>query len=110
MIMTQTDNFELLIAKLEQFFQLNSINSKPVLTIEEAALYTGRSTSNLYKLTSKNIIPHSKPYGSRIYFDRQELDAWMLQNPIKTASQIELETATYATINPSGRASRKPKS
>ena len=97
--MAQDNNFQILITRLEQFIQLHSINNKPALTVEEAALYTGRSTSNLYKLTSRGIIPHSKPYGSRIYFNRQELDAWMLQNPIKTARQIDEEAATNATLS-----------
>ncbi len=98
--MLQENSSALLMARLEQLVQRASLHSKPVLTIEEAAAYTGRSTSNLYKLTSKGVIPHSKPYGSRIYFDREALETWMLSNPIKTASEIESEAATRAAIQP----------
>lgn len=71
---------------------------KPVLTFEEACAYTGMSSSYMYKLTSSKLIPHSKPQGKMIYFDRQDLENWMLKNPIKTESQLETAAALHLTI------------
>ncbi|MGB3776680.1 MAG: helix-turn-helix domain-containing protein [Leeuwenhoekiella sp.] len=54
--------------------------SKRVLSLDEACDYTGISRSYLYKLTASGAIPHSKPNGKLIYFEREELEQWLLKN------------------------------
>ena len=71
--------------------------SKDVLTFAETASYTGLSKSYLYKLTSGGIVPHSKPNGKLIYFNRAEVDAWLMSKPIKTAEVINAEATNYVT-------------
>lgn len=68
---------------------------KNILTFTEACSYTGFSESYMYKLTSGRKIPHSKPNGKKIFFDKELLDKWLLGNPIATAEQINAEAATY---------------
>jgi excisionase family DNA binding protein len=80
------------------------IGQKTVLTFEEVAKFTGLSKSYLYKLTSTGRIPHFKPQGKLIYFERGQVEAWLMQNPIKTASAIEQEAATYVTLGRKGGA------
>ena len=48
--------------------------NKAALTVDECALYTGMAKSYIYKLTHEGIIPHAKPNGKKIFFDRLELD------------------------------------
>lgn len=74
------------------------IAQKSVLTFAEALEYTGISASYLYKLTSARMIPHYKPLGKMIYFNRAELDAWMLSRRIKPNAEINNEATTYLTI------------
>lgn len=57
-----------------------AISSKDILTLQEAAIYMGISLSQIYKLTSTQSIPHYKPRGKMCYFERKELDAWLLRN------------------------------
>ena len=64
--------------------------SKNVLTSTEAALYLGIAASYLYKLTSKKKIPHYKPNGRCIYFNKEELSRWALQNPVALNENVEL--------------------
>jgi excisionase family DNA binding protein len=64
--------------------------SKNVLTSTEAALYLGIAESYLYKLTSKKKIPHYKPNGRCIYFNKEELSRWALQNPVSLNENVEL--------------------
>jgi excisionase family DNA binding protein len=71
------------------------LSQKIVLTFDEASVYTGLSKSDLYKKTSSRIIPHYKPRGKMIYFDRAELDKWLLQNRIATIDEIETQAQTY---------------
>ncbi|MCD2449726.1 helix-turn-helix domain-containing protein [Methylicorpusculum oleiharenae] len=65
------------------------LSNKSALTIEEASAYMGLSLSQIYKLTSTQAIPHYKPRGKMLYFDRNELDSWLLQRRVKTVSEIE---------------------
>jgi excisionase family DNA binding protein len=64
------------------------LSNKTVLTIEEASAYTGLSVSSIYKMTSTQEIPHYKPRGKMLYFNRDELDGWLLQRRVKTTDEI----------------------
>lgn len=69
--------------------------SKNVLSFEEACKYLNLSKSYLYKLTSAQMIPHYKPQGKMIYFEKDALEAWLRQNPVKTQAQISQEASNY---------------
>lgn len=71
------------------------LSQKSVLTFEECCQYTGWSESHLYKLTSKRLIPHSKPGGKDIFFEREKIDEFLLKNPIKTQQEINQEANSY---------------
>jgi len=71
------------------------LSNKTVLTIDEAAAYTGLSVSSIYKLTSTQEIPHYKPRGKMLYFNRAELDSWLLQRRVKTAAEIDATAADH---------------
>ena len=64
------------------------LGSKKVLTMEEACDYTGISRSYLYKLTSSGNIPHSKPNGKLIFFEKKKLNNWLLKNSRKSHDEI----------------------
>lgn len=64
------------------------LNTKETFTFMEAVAYTGLSRSYLYKLTGGKRIPHYKPTGNKIYFDRKELDGWLKSVRISTDSEI----------------------
>lgn len=72
------------------------VSNKKVLTFDEACDYTGISRSYLYKLTSAGDIPFSKPNGKIIFFDKEKLDSWLLQNKRKSSHELEEETLKYA--------------
>ena len=63
--------------------------NKSTLSIEEASAYTGLTVSYLYKLTSTQEIPHYKPRGKMLYFDRSELESWLKQGKVKTLDAVE---------------------
>lgn len=70
-------------------------STKNVLSFEEASRFLSLSKSYLYKLTSSNLIPHYKPQGKMLYFEREELEMWLRRNPVKTQMQIEAEAQKY---------------
>ena len=65
--------------ELEQIKTL-LLSKKNVLNINELSDYTGYSKSYIYKLTSRNAIPYFKPSGKSVFFDRVEIDTWLLKN------------------------------
>lgn len=87
--------------------QLNRLESglllqKNILTFDEVCRYTGLSKSYLYKLTSTGRIPHYKPNGKMLYFEREAVEAWLLQNPVKTAQEIEQDAINYVSLKKKG--------
>ena len=73
--------------ELQVIKDLLANNSKKVLNLNELAEYIGFSKSYVYKLTSQNLIPHSKPNGKAVFFDKDEIDKWLLNNSTITHQQ-----------------------
>lgn len=74
------------------------IKCKNVLTFEETVLYTGYSRGQLYRLTSERRIPHSKR-GKRVFFDKAELDRWLLRDKVPTADEVNSQASTYCATH-----------
>ena len=74
---------------LEEIKRYALMGAKTVLTMEEAALFTGLTKAYLYELTWRKAIPFYKPNGRRIYFNRAELEAWLMQNRVQTADEAD---------------------
>lgn len=56
------------------------LSKKKALTMPEASRYSGISEGYLYKLVSNGKITYSKPGGKCIYFDIDDVIAYMLSN------------------------------
>lgn len=86
------------LRNIEAFLQ----SQKTVLNFEEVAAYTGLSKSYLYKLTCSGGIPCYKPQGKHIYFNKQEIDQWLMQNKKATTKEIDNQAATFVTLRKGG--------
>lgn len=86
----------------EEFFALsrqeNSHQSTPavelpsIMTMNQAASFTGYKKSTLYRKTCTGTIPHYKKEGSnKIYFRREELEEWLLGSSRKQTTQEFIE-------------------
>lgn len=73
------------------------IGQKEVMTFDEVATYTGLSKSYLYKLTSAGEIAHFKPKGKLLFFNRSDVEAFLMQN--RVSNREELETKAVNFIN-----------
>lgn len=76
-------------AQLARIEQYTLLAAKQVLTAEDVALLTGLKKSYLYKLTALRQIPHYKPNGKCIFFDRHEIEQWQKQNRVATELECE---------------------
>lgn len=84
------------IRELADLITANIIGTtKEVLTSDEAARYMGVSKSYLYKLTMRQQIPHYKPMGKMVYFNRLELENWLQNNRVSTEDEISEKAQAY---------------
>lgn len=90
----ETREIEAMNLKLDRIERLTLLAAKPVLDIEEAALFTGFSVGHLYRLTSGKEIPHYKK-DRKLYFKKTELEEWMLENRILTNDEIDAQAQAY---------------
>ncbi len=73
----------------------NTTNITPkIMDIAQLTEYLGLSKSHIYKLTSTHKIPHSKR-GKRLYFDKEKINEWVLENEIWTKKDIEQQAPNY---------------
>lgn len=87
--------FEKNIKEINDCLELIKQGTKEVLTLKEVADYAGLSKSYLYKLTMRQEIPHYKPNGKQIYFNRLELNQWLQSNRVATQAEIAQQAQTY---------------
>lgn len=73
---------DLNIAERIENLENRSFESKSLFTLEEASVFLGISRALLYKMTSKMMIPHFKPRGKMVYFEKEELIAWVRQGSV----------------------------
>ena len=78
--------------------RLATISAKPVLDLDEAALFTGFSKGHLYRLTSERQIPHYKK-SRKLYFKKTELEAWLLEDRVLTVAELDSRATTYVTTH-----------
>lgn len=64
------------------------MSDRTFMTAEEAAAYLGFKIDSLYNKCYKKQIPHYKPSGGKLYFLREELDAWIAAGRVATAAEI----------------------
>ena len=91
------ENIVSLEQRLERI-EILLLSSKVVLTFTELSQYTGLSPSYLYKLTSRCDIPFYRPNGKQLFFNKTEIDNWLLRNRSRTTEEIDAEvTVRLAT-------------
>ena len=73
-------DYKSLLDQLDRIERYSMLAAKDMLTLDDVSVLTGLSKSHLYRLTCKKEIPHYKPNGKIVFFDRKEINEWMRQN------------------------------
>lgn len=84
-----------ILEKLNRIERLIVDSTKEILNVEDLINYTGYKRSYIYKLVHNNVIPFSKPNGKTLFFEKSEIDTWLLQNKSQSISQIEQQANDY---------------
>lgn len=93
---------DVLLERLDKIEAALNQGDRP-LSFTEGAAYLNCSLSYLYKLTHRRLIPYFKPLGKKIFFRRQDLEAFLLQNPVKTREQLKREITDRPGARQQGR-------
>ena len=72
------------LAQIKQLLQCN----KSIWTLKDFCAYAEISLYYGYHLTSNGKISFYRPFGKKIYVDRDEAIAFLKQNKVKSQSQI----------------------
>lgn len=64
-------------------------SEKQILSFRESVEFMDVSKSFLYKMTSEGRINFFKPNNGKIYFRREDLENWMMQNEVKSITSLE---------------------
>lgn len=82
--------------RLKAIERMTLLAAKNVLVLDDVALLTGYSKKYLRLLIARREIPHYRR-GNRLYFSRDEIDEWMLEQRIPTNGEIEVQAVGYIT-------------
>jgi excisionase family DNA binding protein len=100
-IVTTTEQLrEILREELKQYHQSNALSppsteaGRTIFNLDQVCEYVKISKQSIYKLTGKGLIPHSKR-GKRLYFEKSQIDTWLLENRAGNISDIERKADEY---------------
>lgn len=82
--------------RLKAIERMTLLAAKNVLVLDDVALLTGYSKKYLRLLIARREIPHYRR-GNRLYFSRDEIDEWMLEQRVPTNGEIEVQAVGYIT-------------
>ncbi len=91
---------DMILEKISKLEKALHINSKPFLNVKELSKLTGIPQNTIYQYTHNNIIPYHK-VGKRIFFNREEIEAFILDDMkrYKSSKEIEAEAKRYAATS-----------
>lgn len=82
--------------RLESIERMTMLAAKNVLMLDDVALLTGYSKKYLRLLIAKREIPHYRR-GNRLYFSRDEIYGWMLDQRVPANGEVEVQAVGYIT-------------
>ena len=100
-------NLEVSVIQIEKTLKMLLLQQKNILSLREAAEYIGVQINTLHKYTSKGIIKFSKPRGKNIYFEKRELDRWLLSQQGISDEEINKLAANYISAHPQTKYKKK---
>ena len=83
-----------ILIQLAELRRLMIMGVKNVLSVEDLCLLLDTTRNNIYRMTSEKKIPFYKPLRGKIFFKREEIEAWLLRNRSASLDEIESKATT----------------
>ena len=80
--------------RLDRLEGMVALSAKVVLDIKDVAEITGYSVKYLRQLIARRDIPHYRR-GNRLYFNRDEIEDWMMGERIPTNEEMNIQAMGY---------------
>ena len=74
--------------KLKQIEQVAVLAAKEVLSVKDVSLLTGMKESYIRKLVEQSKLPHYRPMGKKIYFEKSDIYSFLRTNRIPSAQEL----------------------
>lgn len=74
--------------KLKQIEQVAVLAAKEVLSVKDVSLLTGLKESYIRKLVEQSRLPHYRPMGKRIYFEKRDIYSFLRTNRVPSVTEI----------------------
>ena len=85
--------------RLKRIEQMTLLAAKDVLSVKDVALLTGFKESYIRKLVEESKLPHYRPLGKTLFFDKAEIISFLRTNRIPSAQEIVAAQAVRRNKN-----------
>ena len=75
-------------ADLKLIEQVAILAAKEVLSVKDVSLLTGMKESYIRKLVEQSKLPHYRPMGKKIYFEKSDIYSFLRTNRVPSAEEI----------------------
>ena len=72
-------------------------SGKEIMNVQQVAKYLNIAKQTVYGMTSRREVPYYKR-GNRLYFQKSDIDEWLLSTRRKTIEEIKMEAASYLKV------------
>lgn len=97
-VATKNDLEKLIDNAIEKALSKVSFNNNKkvfdIMNVEQVSEFLNLAIATIYDKTSKNLIPHKKK-GKKLYFLRNEIEAWVLDGDVKTSDELDAQAMDY---------------
>lgn len=74
--------------RLKNIEKMTVLAAKRMLSVKDVALLTGFAESYIRKLVEESRIPHYRPLGKMIFFDRDEVESFLRTNRVPSMAEL----------------------
>lgn len=90
------EKLEVIERNQADLFRFSLLKAKDVLTVEDAALLSGKTARTIREMCSSGVLTHSKPNGRNIYIKKTDLTEFLLSN--KTIGTEAIKEAAHSLL------------
>ena len=96
------------LEQLQELKQLAVLGAKNVLNMDDVCLLAGFSKSHLYKLVWSKKIPYYKSEGGKMtYFNKQEIENWLMAYRVPTEAELEQKAIAHCVATSKKKGEKK---
>lgn len=71
------------------------LSAKEIFSVSDFSIYAGFSKGYVYRLVADGALPYSKPNGKMIFFKREDVEKYLLQNVAASNLETQKKVTNY---------------